>query len=168
MRKLIACLLALASPVLASAVPALAAPDVAGTWMTEDGEGAVQIAPCGDKLCGRIVWLKTPLDENGQPMRDENNADVSLRDRPLCGMEVLSGIAPARDGWEGGWIYDPDSGARYSVAIAPGDGDAIVVTGFVGMKAFGRSLEWHRASATLKRCDGPPAPVKASAGNKRS
>ncbi|MFG1285513.1 DUF2147 domain-containing protein [Xanthobacter versatilis] len=168
MRNLMAGLRALALIGPAMASPAFAAPDVTGTWMTEDGEGAVQIAPCGDRLCGRIVWLKTPLDENGQPMRDENNADLSQRDRPLCGMEVLSGVAPGRDGWEGGWIYDPEAGARYSVAIAPGEEDAIVVTGFVGMKAFGRTLQWHRAPASLKRCDAPPAPAKASAGNKRS
>lgn len=162
MRNLIAGLLT-----LGLVTPASAAPDVTGIWMTEDGEGAVEIAPCGDRLCGRIVWLKSPLDAHAQPVRDENNADLTLRDRPLCGMEVMSGVAPGGDGWEGGWIYDPEAGARYSVAIAPDGADAIVVTGFIGIKAFGRALHWHRAAATLQRCDAAPT-LKASAGNKRS
>lgn len=148
---------------LCLAAPAMAAPDVTGTWITHDGEGAVEIAPCGGTLCGRIVWLKSPLGEDGKPIRDGNNPDAALRGRPVCGIEVLAGVPPRGDGWEGGWIYDPEEGARYSVAIAPVDGDTIAVTGFVGMKALGQTFHWHRAPATLTRCE-----AKGGAGKKGS
>lgn len=29
-----------------------------GVWAEEDGEAHIEIAPCQDKLCGHIVWLK--------------------------------------------------------------------------------------------------------------
>src|SRR5690554_8178744 len=57
--------------------------DPTGLWDTEDKEGRVQISPCGDKLCGDLVWIADALDAEGQPKRDEKNPDESLRDRPL-------------------------------------------------------------------------------------
>lgn len=146
------------------AAPCAAAPDVTGTWITQDGDGAVEIAPCGNSLCGRIVWLRSPLDENGRPVRDENNADTSLRSRPLCGAEIISGVHLIADSWEGGSIYDPESGSRYSVALARAADDTLSVTGYLGLKTFGQTFDWHRAPDTLKRCDGTAKPeVKAKA-----
>ena len=50
-----------------------------GVWVEEDGEAWIEIAPCEDALCGRIVWLKEPLDKAGQPHVDTNNPDPALR-----------------------------------------------------------------------------------------
>ncbi|MEP9367967.1 DUF2147 domain-containing protein [Xanthobacter sp. VNH20] len=149
MRRLIA-----AALLLASASGVAAAPDISGVWLTDDGEAAVELHLCGTTLCGHIVWLKTPRDEAGLPVRDEDNADETLRGRPLCGVEVIAGLVPQADGWEGGWIYDPERGARYSAAIQQNGKDSLAVTGFVGVKALGRALVWSRAPAVLPRCDG--------------
>ncbi|MFG1397080.1 DUF2147 domain-containing protein [Roseixanthobacter pseudopolyaromaticivorans] len=149
MRRLIA-----AALLLASVSGVAAAPDISGVWLTDDGEAAVDLHLCGTTLCGHIVWLKTPRDEAGLPVRDEDNADETLRGRPLCGVEVIAGLAPQGDGWEGGWIYDPERGARYSAAIQQNGKDSLAVTGFVGVKALGRTLVWSRAPAVLPRCDG--------------
>lgn len=137
--------------------PARAAPDVTGTWMTDDEDGAVLIEPCGEGVCGRIVWLKAALDENGQSVRDENNKDPGQRGRPMCGLAILHDVPPKGEGWEGGWVYDPDSGSRYSVSLARGEGDILLVTGFIGVKALGQTFQWHRAPAALPRCDAPAA-----------
>ena len=32
-------------------------------------KGLSRSSRCGDKRCGRLVWLKTPLDEAGRPLR---------------------------------------------------------------------------------------------------
>ena len=75
MQKTIAqCLAAAAtSLVLVASAGAAPAEDVATTWLTHDGQGVVEIAPCGGKLCGRIVWLKTPTDDKGAALTDQNN-----------------------------------------------------------------------------------------------
>ena len=90
-----------------------AAPE--GTWTTADGLAQVRVAPCGARLCGVIVWLKRPLDKlSGQPRTDGFNPDPALRGRPMLGLPVIRGFAPASPGrWTGGRIYDPDSGRTY-------------------------------------------------------
>ena len=96
--------------------PTLAA-DVAGLWQTEDGESLIRIAPCGQKLCGTLAWLKEPSDGQGAPKRDSANADPALRNRPLIGVPLLTGLAKAGAGWSGK-IYNPDDGKTYDGGVA--------------------------------------------------
>ena len=34
------------------------ADDILGAWLRDNGEEQVKFAPCGDVICGDIVWLK--------------------------------------------------------------------------------------------------------------
>jgi uncharacterized protein (DUF2147 family) len=85
-----------------------------GTWMNSEQKGKIQLRECGeDGLCGNIVWLKDPVDENGKPWRDMLNPDPKLRNRPVIGLDVLIGakkIGPMT--WQG-QIYDPEVGKVY-------------------------------------------------------
>jgi len=83
---------------LATSADAAPADAIATTWLTHDGQGVVEFAPCGNRLCGHIVWLKTPIDDNGAPLTDRNNPNPKLRQRPICGLSVITGLrrtAPA-------------------------------------------------------------------------
>lgn len=80
-RRLPCAALLLAALVASAAVPG-------GVWLI-DGKAAVQIFDCGGLLCGRILWLQTPRDPQGQLNRDKNNPDPALRQRRLCGLTVL-------------------------------------------------------------------------------
>lgn len=151
----------LSATLAALATPALAAaPDVAGLWLTDDGEAAIELKTCPDGVCGTIAWLKSPLDD-GQPARDDNNPDASLRARPLCGLPVVGSLRRGGDRLEGGWIYDPETGRRYQVVIRQHDREALDVTAYIGVEALGQTVAWHRAPATQPRCDGPaPRPAR--------
>ena len=63
-----------------------------GRWYAEGGAAVVEIAPCGDALCGRVVWLHSPLDEDGCELRDKNNPAPALRKRPVVGLQILGGL----------------------------------------------------------------------------
>jgi uncharacterized protein (DUF2147 family) len=111
---------------LISAVPALAqglSPQ--GLWQAGDtGESKIEIAPCGDALCGRIVWMRDPADEVGQPKLDVNNPDPASQSQPLLGLTIISELRPSaskRNQWEG-VIYNPEDGKSYSVFIRPKPG----------------------------------------------
>ena len=136
--------------------------DITGLWMTDDGQGAVQIEPCGEKRCGRIVWLKTPLDKAGRPMRDANNPSPEARQKPLCGAVVIKDAAKQTDGtWDGGSIYDPEEGKAYSVMLRPADKDRLEVRGYLGIRSFGETMIWTRgAEEQLKRCQPDAAKAK--------
>ena len=63
---------------------AAGAPEL-GVWINHEGKGAVEIKQCGAALCGNIVWLKSQVNDQGQPLFDRRNPDESKRTRPICG-----------------------------------------------------------------------------------
>src|SRR5216683_3703543 len=63
-----------------------------GKWYAEGGAAVVEIGSCGDALCGRVVWLRSPLDEDGCELRDKSNPDPSLRKRPVAGLQIFGGL----------------------------------------------------------------------------
>lgn len=141
----------------AAVVPALAQPPKppaeTGLWYDETGKGAVEIQPCGQALCGRIVWLKDPNNAAGKPLTDKLNPEPANRSRAICGLQVLGGLQRQDDGtWDAGWVYDPKEGKSYDVAVATDGPNKLAVTGYLGVKFLSRTLSWTRAPANLPRC----------------
>lgn len=135
-----------AAAALSLAAPALAQePAEVGTWLTEKGDAHIQIAPCGEALCGKIVWLKTPLDDDGKEKLDKHNPDESLRHRPIIGLTLITGFVKNSDGmWEQGRIYDAGSGDTYKSTMYLEDADKLKLRGYIGIPLFGRSQTWSR------------------------
>lgn len=134
---------------------AVAAPDAGptGLWVVEDGKGAIDIEPCGDKLCGNLAWLKNPLNDQGKPKTDIHNDDASLRARPLCGLPILWGFGPDGDkAWSGGNIYDAEHGETYRSNMHLQDDGTLRVRGYVGISLLGKTQVWTRPSGTLPHC----------------
>jgi uncharacterized protein (DUF2147 family) len=130
-----------------------AAPPVAGVWLDDKGEGAIEIVPCADKLCGRIVWLKSPNDKAGRPLTDGYNPETAKRKRPICGLPVIGDLKRMPSGaWDAGWIYDPKEGKSYDVEVKLRSADKLQVTGYLGTKFFSETFVWTRAPATLPKC----------------
>src|SRR5262245_22943966 len=72
-----------------------APPDVTGVWIDHTGQGAVEISTCGDRVCGRVVWLKNPNHKSRTGKR-------------ICGTQVLGSLQRrSKTAWESGWIYNP-------------------------------------------------------------
>lgn len=126
---------------------------LAGIWIDDTGDGAVEIQPCGNHLCGRIVWLKSPVDTSGRPLTDGYNPEAAKRKRPICGLPVIGDLKRQNNGaWDAGWIYDPKEGKSYDVEIKLRSPDRLLVTGYLGTKFFGETFIWTRAPATLPKC----------------
>jgi uncharacterized protein (DUF2147 family) len=115
-----------------------------GVWLI-DSEVAVQIFDCSNLLCGRILWLQTPRDPQGQLDRDKNNPDPALRQRRLCGLTILWGLHPtSSERWEGGWFYNPDDGKTYNVSAELTSSDLLVARIYRGVQLFGETKTLHR------------------------
>ncbi len=117
-----------------------------GVWQPSDGRSYVKIDKIGNKFYGRVVWLKEPNDENGNPRVDINNPDESLRSTPLKGYRILKDfVYNEEEGiWEDGTIYDPKNGTTYNCKIELTKDDQIEVRGYVGTAVFGRTDVWTR------------------------
>ncbi len=90
-----------------------------GIWADEDGESNIEITQCGGYLCGRLVWLKEPYNENGQPKTDVKNPDAGQRNRPLLGLTIISGLRPDDDSQLKGQVYNAENGKVYEVYLKP-------------------------------------------------
>jgi len=153
-----------------SVAPAGATPPEVGIWYDDTGRGAVKIDICGDTLCGKIVWLKEPVNVKGEALTDKNNPEPSMRRRPICGLPVLGDLQQMSEGgFDNGWVYDPKVGKSYSAALDLLNANTLKVTGYAGMRFLGKSLIWTRAPEDLPSCapDAASAPDKvAPQGNK--
>lgn len=138
-----------AGPGKAAAPP----PSPIGIWYDDTGQGAVEILQCGDRLCGRIFWLKDPVSKSGQPLTDALNPDARQRQRPICGLQIIGDLKLQPNGaWDTGWIYDPKEGKSYDVEIALRAPDRLQVKGYLGVKFLSETFIWQRAPADLPRC----------------
>lgn len=118
-----------------------------GLWWAEGGAAQVEIAACDAGLCGRVVWLRSPLDEDGCPMRDERNPEPALRGRELVGVELLRGLRRSRSSpetWADGEIYDPTSGRTYRATLSLDGPRRLLVRGYLGIRLLGRTATWTR------------------------
>ena len=148
----------LTAPVFAAALSAAPASKELGVWYDDTGDGAINIEPCGDKLCGKLVWLKEPLNDKGQALFDRHNPDESKRKRPICGLPIFGDLKKQADGsWDSGWVYDPHEGKSYSFTFALAGADKLQVTGYLGMKLLGKTMTWTRAPGNLPSCAAQPA-----------
>ena len=92
----------------------------AGVWLTEKGDARIQVSHCGSAICGKVVWLREPIDAaTGRPQTDDKNPNPSLATRPMIGLQLFNDMqptgAPAR--WAGR-IYNADDGKFYVSNVA--------------------------------------------------
>ncbi|MCP3373123.1 DUF2147 domain-containing protein [Bradyrhizobium cajani] len=127
--------------------PALAA-DPTGDWRVADGVANIRVAQCNGSMWGAVSWEKQPGG------RDQNNPDVSKKNRPTLGMPTLidmkkkSGV----DQWEG-QVYNAQDGQTYSATITPIGTDQLEIKGCVmGFLCGGET--WTRV--------GPPIPLSTA------
>jgi uncharacterized protein (DUF2147 family) len=118
---------------------------VAGEWWTPGFNARVRIEPCGDAVCGRIVWL---WDETPKDIADKN---------PLVGRQVIERMQAAEPGfWRSGRLYNPEDGRDYKGSLHLQSPNRLVVDGCVLFIC--RTQVWRRADPA--RCP-PVAPTDA-------
>lgn len=116
-----------------------------GDWLTPNGGAKVHLAPCGPKFCGTITWLKRPNGKDGQPQKDAYNPDPTLKTRPVIGVKIITGMAPAGEGrWAGGSIYNPGDGKTYSSKMNLDPSGILKVQGCFAVICITQT--WTRAS----------------------
>lgn len=131
--------------------PALAA-DPTGDWRVADGVANIRVAQCNGSMWGAVSWEKQPGG------RDENNPDVSKKNRPTLGMATLIDMRkkPGVDQWEG-QVYNAKDGQLYSATITPAGPDQLEIKGCVmGFLCGGET--WTRVGPPI-----PSSPVNAMA-----
>lgn len=131
-----------AGPVFAEAAKS---DDVLGTFVDADGDSNIEIYKCGQLYCGKIIWLKEPLNSKGEPKVDGENPDAKLKTRPIQGLVLLTGFKfDGEETWKNGKIYNPKNGKTYDCQMTM-DGNKLNIRGYIlGMPFLGETTVWTR------------------------
>lgn len=117
-----------------------------GRWLTESGNLEVEIAPCGQALCGTVVKViaNRSMSKPDAPMTPADN-------RSPLGMKILSDFVPSEDGEWRGHIFNRENGETYHCLMSLAAPDQLKVRGYKGLPLFGKTQIWHRVSVEAAR-----------------
>lgn len=118
---------------------------ILGIWESEHDNARIKISKSGDSYHGKIVWLNEENDESGKPKNDKNNPAEALKSQPILGLEALSDFTYNGDGvWDGGTVYDPRSGKKYSCRLSISGVGKLEIRAFMGISLIGKTQNWDR------------------------
>ena len=108
---LVAIVIALSSHALAG--------DPTGVWLVQDRSAKVRVGTCSDALCGKVIWIREPIDPtNGKPWLDKNNSDPHQRNRHLLGIPIAIDMKASQvpNKWTGR-VYSIDHGKHFDGSL---------------------------------------------------
>jgi uncharacterized protein (DUF2147 family) len=94
-------------------------------------------------LQGKIEKVFPTSSEDRNPKCEK--CEGALKNAPVIGLPILSGLKKEGAEYTGGRILDPDNGKVYSSKIQlTNGGKKLNVRGYIGVSMLGRSQTWER------------------------
>ncbi len=120
--------------------------NILGTWITEAKDLKVEVYKVNGKFFGKIIWfLCEANDPNMEDHFDTQNPNPKLRQRPWLGLVSVENLVFEKKGhWNGGKIYDPNSGNTFSSSAKMVSPNKLVVRGYWGIEVLGKNLIFYR------------------------
>jgi uncharacterized protein (DUF2147 family) len=122
-----------------------------GVWNTDKHDAKLEFFSCGDKVCGKIIWVKEPkyIHEKDGPVgttkTDRKNPDPALRNRPVLGLQIMQGLTPkGNNKWADGACYDPETGKTYKCKMQLTSSGKLKMRGYIGISLIGRTMVMTR------------------------
>jgi uncharacterized protein (DUF2147 family) len=138
---LLSTLLPAAGPALAQQAGPATETAVLGRWLTHTGNVEIEIAPCGEALCGKVVKV---LANNSMSRPGEV---APAESRATLGMTILKDFVSSGKGEWQGEIYDRENAKTYSCKMSLQAQDQLTVRPYVLLPLFGRTLIWTRVAS---------------------
>jgi uncharacterized protein (DUF2147 family) len=136
----------LACALVLAAANATAA-DPRGRFLTASGNFEVDVAPCGDALCGVVsrVIANQSMSRPGETMQ-------AVDTRPALGMKILidfhaEGSDSPPQSWKG-QIYNRENGKTYECKMSLDNKGNLVLRPYVVLPLFGQTQVWQRQEET--------------------
>lgn len=121
--------------------PSAGAAPIEGLWKNPIGSAIIAIAPCGNALCGKVVWASA----RGQREVAKNNSHI-------VGTVVLTDVKPKANGWAGK-LYIPDDNIHVSAKLQLLNAGQLKLTGCGLVGLICRSQVWTRTGEPLPPSD---------------
>lgn len=118
----------------------LSAENIAGIWKKVDEPALIEIEVKKGVLNGKIAKVSDP-----KYVYDEQNPNKALRGEKLLGLTFIKGFQKKGDTWSGGTVYDAYTGKVYKGKIWINKQGQLIMRGYVGISALGKSVKFERA-----------------------
>ncbi len=108
---------------------------IVGIWWNAEKTSNIEVKEENGKFVGTVIFIIPEKYVNGEPQKDDQNPDVKLRTRSRLNMQILTGLKynSADKEWQGGRIYDPNSGKTYDCfAWFDKDANVLNLKGYIG------------------------------------
>ena len=112
-----------------------------GRWANPSKSVVLDIAPCGDTLCGTVAWAS-----------DQAQQDARKGTAQLVGTQLLTGMKAKGATWEGR-LFIPDENMRVTAKLQLVSAGQLKVSGCAMAGAICRSQVWNRADGPLPASD---------------
>lgn len=145
-RNVLAALFAATAMLSANVFAQQASP--AGLWKNIDDQtgkprALIRITESNGEYSGKVerLFMEAGDDQNPKCI----SCSGALKNQPILGMTILTGMRQEGADYAGGHILDPSSGRNYKSKMSLlEDGKRLDVRGYIGMPTFGRSQTWLR------------------------
>ncbi|UZK66292.1 DUF2147 domain-containing protein [Sphingomonas sp. M1-B02] len=119
-------------------LPGIAAPTnpVTGLWINPRRSVAVEILPCANKVCGRVIWASRDAAEDAR----KHGVDR------LIGTELLENYSLQSDGSWAGRVFVPDRGARFASTMTAIGSNTLRIKGCMLGRLLCKAQIWQRIS----------------------
>ena len=108
---------------------------------TGEVDSVIEVYEKEGKAYAKIVEILNKKEENPTCQ----NCEGENKDKPILGLDILTGLEKNGDEWSGGEILDPRNGKIYKCYIELVKKDKLKLRGYIGISWFGKTAYWHRA-----------------------
>jgi uncharacterized protein (DUF2147 family) len=117
-----------------------------GKWNSTNEEtgnidSIIEVYEKDGKAFAKVIEIKGSARKNAvcEKCEDEN------RNKPILGLNILTGLEENEDEWSGGNILDPRNGRIYNCYIKLIKPNKLKIRGYIGLALFGKTAYWERA-----------------------
>ena len=123
----------------------ISAQTIFGKWENRDEEtnmvdSVIEVYEKDGKAFAKIIEITSDERKNALCTA----CSGKLKDKPILGMNILTGLTKDGKEWSGGKILDPKNGKEYKCYIKLDSDNKLKIRGYIGFAVFGRTAYWLR------------------------
>ena len=118
-----------------------------GNWLSKNKDGTfdsvIKVYKKDGKVVAKIIEIKDTSRQNAVCELCEGKN----KNKPILGLNILTGLEKQDDEWSGGTILDPRNGKVYQCYIKLVKPNKLKLRGYIGISLFGKTAYWERAES---------------------
>ncbi|WP_298781472.1 DUF2147 domain-containing protein [uncultured Polaribacter sp.] len=124
----------------------ISAQDIFGKWHSTDDvtgeiDSVIEVYKKDGKAYAKIIEIKDSERKNAVC----NLCEGKNKNKPILGLNILTGLEKDNDEWSGGKILDPRNGKVYKCFIKLEGDKKLKIRGYIGFALLGKTAYWTRA-----------------------